>query len=281
MPASTVTPPALPGAYVGPPIPRKPVPADLRLPGLTVVLPCLDEEENVETAVAQALAAGARCACAVEVIVVDDGSSDQTRTVAERVAAIDGRVRVVVHGVNRGYGAAVRSGIVASRMPWVLLTDADLQFDLQELELMLEAAAGHDLVAGHRIDRRDPLHRRLSAHAWNRLMRRTFGVAVRDVDCAFKLARGEALRSLPLRSEGAMISAELYACAERAGWTITEVGVHHRPRVAGTPTGGNAGVIVRAFRERRALLRTLDDATVVTDFPAAVLPLRPSQPAGL
>lgn len=234
-----------------------PVAADLRLSGLTVVLPCFDEEPNVGDAVAEALAAATRCASAVEVVVVDDGSRDGTRGAAELLAVGDPRVRVVAHEVNRGYGAAVRTGIAASRMPWVLLTDADLQFDLQELAGMLPAVADHDLVAGFRIDRADPLHRRLSAHAWNRLMRRTFGVAVRDVDCAFKLVRGTAVRALELHSEGAMISTELYACAEREGWRITEVGVHHRPRTAGTPTGGNAAVVLRAFRERRELRRAL------------------------
>lgn len=262
---------------------RAAVPADLRLPGLTIVLPCYDEEENVAAAVAEALAAGARCACAVEVVVVDDGSRDGTRGAAELIAVGDPRVRVVAHEQNRGYGAAVRSGITASRMPWVLLTDADLQFDLQELELMLADAATHDLVAGFRIDRQDPLHRRLAAEAWNRLMRRTFGVAVRDVDCAFKLVRGDAVRALDLRSEGAMISTELYACAERAGWRITEVGVHHRPRTAGEPTGGNAGVILRAFRERRALARELAPArraTAAGHGPAVAVTVTPVRGSG-
>jgi glycosyltransferase involved in cell wall biosynthesis len=105
-------------------------PADLRLPGLTVVLPCLDEQENVEGAVADALAAAGRCADVVEVVVVDDGSTDATLALAESLAARDLRVRVVAHPVNRGYGAALRSGIDAARMPWLLLTDGDRQFDL-------------------------------------------------------------------------------------------------------------------------------------------------------
>jgi glycosyltransferase involved in cell wall biosynthesis len=239
------------------PSPAAPVPAELRLPGLTVVLPCYDEEPNVGQAVGEALAAAARCASAVEVIVVDDGSCDATRAVAELLALHDGRVRVVGHDQNRGYGAAVRTGIAASRMPWVLLTDADLQFDLAELEGMLPAAAVSDAVAGYRIDRQDPWRRRVAAGAWNRLMRRTFAVGVRDVDCAFKLVRGPAVRALELRSAGAMISTELYTCARRDGWRIAEVGVHHRPRPAGSATGGRPSVVLRAFRERRALRREL------------------------
>jgi glycosyltransferase involved in cell wall biosynthesis len=233
------------------------VPADLRLPGLSIVLPCLDEEDNVGPAVAEALQAAGPCASAIEVIVVDDGSHDATRARAEELAAHDERVRVVVHEHNRGYGAAVRSGIDAARMPWILLTDGDRQFDLSELQTFLPLAPGHDLVAGYRLDRQDGPARRLAGRAWSWLTRRTFGFGVLDVDCAFKLMRTASVTRLGLTSDGAMVSAELLARGVRDGWAIAEMGVHHRPRVAGEPTGGNLAVIARALRERRALLREL------------------------
>jgi glycosyltransferase involved in cell wall biosynthesis len=225
------------------------------LPSLSIVLPCYDEEPNVAAAVGDADAAGWRFAAEHEVIVVDDGSRDHTRAIAESIARMNPRVRVVAHERNRGYGAALRSGIVASGSEWVLLTDADLQFDLSELCFLLPLAADNDLVAGYRIDRADPVARRLAAHAWNRLMRRTFRISVRDVDCAFKLVRGSAVRALDLESDGAMISTELLVRAQLAGWRIAEVGVHHHPRPAGEPTGGDVRVVARAFRERRALIR--------------------------
>jgi glycosyltransferase involved in cell wall biosynthesis len=231
--------------------------APARLESLSIVLPCYDEAPNVESAVAEALFAGARFATGLEVVIVDDGSSDDTGVIAASIAEHEAGVRVVRHDRNRGYGAAVRSGISASQGAWVLLTDGDLQFDLAELELLVPLTAEADLVAGYRLDRADPLARRVAAGAWNRLMRRSFGVGVRDVDCAFKLMRGEAARALPLTSEGAMVSTELLVRAGLAGWRIAEVGVHHRPRRAGEPTGGDLAVIARAFRERRALLRRL------------------------
>jgi glycosyltransferase involved in cell wall biosynthesis len=244
-------------AIADPPDADRRTPAPPRLPGLSIVLPCYDEAPNVAAAVAEAHAAARRFAQQHEVIVVDDGSRDGTRAIAEVLAARDPRVRVVTHPENRGYGAAVRSGLRASRGAWVLLTDGDLQFDLGELAAMLPLAADHELVAGYRIDRADPATRRLAAHAWNALVRRSFGVGVRDVDCAFKLMRGDAVRALPLESEGAMVSTELLVRAHLAGWRIAEVGVHHRPRVAGEATGGDARVVLRAFRERRALARRL------------------------
>src|SRR5437764_9899162 len=155
------------------------------LPGLTIVLPCFNEADNVADAIRYAGAAAERCATDHEIVVVDDGSSDETAVIAARLAERDRRVRVIVHTRNRGYGDAVRSGIGAALMPWVLLTDADLQFDLAELEQFLPAAAHADIVMGWRIARRDPLNRRLNASAWNWLVRRMFRLPVRDVDCAF------------------------------------------------------------------------------------------------
>lgn len=256
-----------------------PDPSDRRLAGLSVVLPCFNEEPNVTRAVQEALAGAGRNARAVQVVVVDDGSADATGAIAEDLAQSDPHVTVVRHAENRGYGAAVRSGIAATTMPWVLLTDADLQFDVDEVELMLDETRGHELVAGFRIVRQDPVHRRASAAAWNWLMRRSFGIGVRDVDCAFKLADGPALRALELRSDGAMISTELLTLAARAGWRIAEVGVHHRPREAGEPTGGDPRVILRAFRERRELAHALAGVRPGAELPAGGL--RRPEPLGL
>lgn len=221
--------------------------------GISFVLPCHDEAENVEAAITAALAAGKRCATDCEVIVVDDGSRDDTAARAAAYAAKDARVRIVGHARNRGYGDAVRSGIGAARLDWVFLTDADLQFDLSELEELLPYTWRADLIAGWRILRRDPLHRRVNAFAWNWLVRHIFDLPVRDVDCAFKLMRRELVPSSELRCSGAMISTELLVRATARGARIEEVGVHHLPRLAGQSSGARPRVILNAFRELAAL----------------------------
>ena len=235
-------------ATAPPPTDAEPLGA-ARLPGLSIVLPCFNEEGNVADAIRYASAAAQAVARDYEVIVVNDGSTDATAERAAAFAAVDQHVRLVVHAVNRGYGDALRSGLRAARMPWIFLTDADLQFDLRELERFLPLTADADAIVGRRAQRQDPFLRRASAGAWNWLVRRLFALPVGDVDCAFKLIRAELLDGVPLRSHGAMISTELLVRLLARGARLQERDVRHRPRVAGQQSGANPRVVLRAFRE--------------------------------
>lgn len=243
-----------------------------RLRGLSIILPCYDEAENVERAIDEATAAGELVADAHEILVVDDGSTDATRELAAARAAADPRVRVLVHDVNRGYGAAVRTGLQAARLEWVFLTDADLQFDLSELTRFAPLSQASDMVVGYRAHRADPPHRTINAAAWNLLVRRLFDVPLRDVDCAFKLMRREVVQPLPLTAEGAMVSTELVTRALGAGARVTELGVTHRPRPAGRPTGASPRVVLRAFRELRTVRAELRRTTATASPPALSRP---------
>jgi len=225
----------------------------VRLPGVAILLPCFNEVGNITAAVAEARQAAMNAAHEHEIIVVDDGSTDGTGELARTLAEGDPHVRLVVHETNRGYGAALRTGIAAARMPWILLTDADLQFDLGQLVDITPLTTDYDLVIGRRTPRRDPFYRRVYGHTWNWLVRRMLELPVRDVDCAFKLARTDLLQSLPLRSTGAMISPELVARSLAQGARLVEADVAHRPRLAGEQSGANPRVILRALSELRAL----------------------------
>ena len=226
----------------------------LRLPGsLSLVLPAHNEEANLPVVVGRALEQLPRFADDFEVIVVDDGSRDETGGIAGRLATEDRRVKVVHHPRNRGYGAALISGFDASRGDYVMFMDADRQFDVADLALLAPLVGRFDIVAGFRMERNDPLHRRVFAEIFNVVVRILFGVHLRDIDCAFKVFRGDLLRSLELSAPGALINTEIQAKARRRGATLTQVGVHHYPRVAGEATGGSPRVILRAMQETIAL----------------------------
>ena len=224
---------------------------------ISLFFPMYNEAGNIELAVGSALEALAKVTETYEVIVVDDGSGDDTAAIAARLQAEDPRVRLVRHEKNRGYGAAIRSGFAAARYPLIFFTDGDNQFDLKELPLVVERIAKADIVSGYRILRRDPWYRRLNAGLYNRLARLLFDIPVRDVNCAFKLYRREVVAGLELKSSGALINVEMLARARKRGARVLEVGVHHYPRSVGQQTGANPRVILRAFTELLRLRREL------------------------
>ena len=228
-------------------------------PGLrvSIVLPAYNEEANVAQAVVEASATAERLFVEHEVIVVDDGSTDGTNANVQAIAARDARVRVVRHARNRGYGEALRTGFLSSRLDFVFFTDTDLQFDTEELERFLPFAGTVDVVAGYRINRQDRLLRRLFGLGWNLLVRVLFYVPVRDIDCAFKLMKRQVLSDIDLESVGAMVNTELMVKLGRRGASVVEVGVHHRPRVAGEARGANIKVIATAFKEVLRMRRRL------------------------
>jgi glycosyltransferase involved in cell wall biosynthesis len=219
------------------------------LSSLSVVLPSYNEVGNTERLVRRLLEVLPPIARVWEVIVVDDGSADGTGALADRLAAELPGVRVVHHGVNRGYGAALRSGFSAAKHEFVFLTDGDGQFDVGEIPLLVPLMEKAEIAAGYRIKRSDPFHRTVNAQLYHLFILLLFGLHHRDIDCAFKLISRKALDAVTLRSDGALISAELLIKARRAGFSIAQTGVHHYPRIAGSQTGANLSVILRMFRE--------------------------------
>jgi glycosyltransferase involved in cell wall biosynthesis len=218
-------------------------------PSISIFFPLFNEESNVGSTAARAVAALEELGREFEVILVDDGSTDRTREIAEQIAAGDPRVRCVSHRQNQGYGAALRTGINSARLELVAFADGDGQFDPAEISVLLDALPDKDIVIGYRLRRADPWHRTLNARAWAALVGILFGVWPKDLDCGFKLFRREAVQSLELESNGAFISTELLAKAKKAGLRIGQAGVSHFPRTAGASTGNSPFVIAKAFYE--------------------------------
>ncbi len=224
-----------------------------RVATLSYFFPAHNEEANLEALVREALDALPALAERFEIIAVDDGSTDATAAIADRLAAEHpDLVRAVHHPTNLGYGAALRSGFRAARHDLVCFTDGDRQFrvaDLGRLTARLAGADAPDVVVGFRIRRADPPIRRIYARLYKLANRVWFGLPVRDVDCAFKLFRRTALEGVRVESGGAFFSAELLIKLRAAGRSLAEVGVPHYPRTAGSPTGARPSVIWRAVKD--------------------------------
>jgi glycosyltransferase involved in cell wall biosynthesis len=224
---------------------------------LSVFFPCYNERENIESLVFEAAEVLDGLGREYEIIVVDDGSTDGTGPLADALAAKVPTLKVVHHAVNSGYGMALRSGFQAASKDLVFYTDGDRQFDLKELPGILPLMEHFDIVSCYRLNRREGLIRRFNAFCWTRLVCLLFGLKLKDIDCAFKLYKREIFDRFELVSTGALIDTEILARAARKGYTITQVGVHHYPRLAGQSTGANVKVIIRAFAELFKLRKTI------------------------
>ncbi len=197
-----------------------------------------------------------------EIVLVDDGSSDGTPALADRLADADPHVRVVHHTHNRGLGASVRSGFDAARGDVILYTDADLPFDLLLLHkaLRLLRIYDADIVSMYRFDRTaEGPKRYLFSHVYNWLVRYSLDLRLRDVNFAGKLIRREVLEHVDLRSEGSFVDVELMAQAVRRGFNIIQFGVDYFPRTRGTSTLAApkviAGIVGDLWSERSRLRR--------------------------
>jgi glycosyltransferase involved in cell wall biosynthesis len=259
-----------------------------RVAALSYFFPAHDEAENIEALAAEALVELDRLAQRFEIICVDDGSTDGTAGIADRLAAEHPDVvRVVHHPTNLGYGSAVRSGLAAARYPLVCFTDGDRQFRIADLGALLarldEVGAdgtAADVVAGYRIRRADPPIRLAYARIYRASLRLFFGLAVRDPDCACKLFRRRALEGVRVGSGGAFLSAELLIKIGRRGGVIVEQGVPHYPRTAGRASGADPRVVLRAVRDFWALrLRLWADPEAALQRGAPILAGREREPS--
>ena len=203
-------------------------------PGLSLFFPCYNDARSIGALVERADTVAAGFTADYELIVVDDGSRDDSAQVLAALARRLPRLRLLSHARNLGYGAALRTGFRNATKDWVFYTDGDGQYDVAELPAMLrQIGEGVDLVNGYKISRSDPLHRILIGHVYQWSMRRLFRYQVRDLSCDFRLIRRSALAALDLRRDSGAICVEMAAKLERSGCRTVNAPVHHLRRPYG------------------------------------------------
>ena len=239
---------------------------------LSIFFPMWNEEAYIERTlesareVADELVAAGSIAD-YELIVVNDASTDHTPKIADELAAADPRVRVVHHPVNRKLGGSIKSGFAAATGDLVLYTDADLPFDMTELHKAVRLLRYYDadIVSAYRFDRvGEGPSRAVYTFFYNVLIRRLFGVRMRDINFAFKLCRSEVFQHVTLRSEGSFIDAELIIRSKKLGLNVIQFGVDYFPRTRGVSTLSSVAVIRRILSEMFTLRRELRSITPVT-----------------
>jgi glycosyltransferase involved in cell wall biosynthesis len=218
---------------------------------LSLVIPAHNESENIVKVIDASIETLAALAPEWEIVLVDDGSTDDTVRVARTAMGTGAeRLRVIRHERKLGYGITVADGLRAARMEYVAFMDADGQFDPADLKMLAGLMDSADLAAGWRRRRADPGYRLVIAGVFNVLVRTIYGVRVRDIDCGLKLMRRQVVdAAAPLLARSALLNTELYFKCQRSGLRIRQVPVTHYPRVAGVRSGARLIPILRAIRD--------------------------------
>jgi glycosyltransferase involved in cell wall biosynthesis len=197
---------------------------------VSVVIPCLNEAQNIEQCVATALTAMATAGIAGEVVVADNGSEDGSAALAELAGAR------VIHEPVRGYGSAYLAGFAAARGLYILMADADLTYDFNEIPRFLAGLqAGADMIIGDRMQNIQPgampwHHRYIGNPLLSRLLNLLFHTGVNDAHCGMRAFRREHLERLELRTSGMEFASEMVVRAAKAGLDIRQLPIEYRPR---------------------------------------------------
>ena len=217
---------------------------------LSVFFPAYYDEKNIDKVVHKAVQVLEELQLKdYEITIIEDGSPDKTDEVADALAKQYPKVKVIHHEKNKGYGATLWEGFSTARFEYVFYTDGDNQFDLEELKKFVSLIPYTDMVIGYRKKKQYSTYRKLTSFVYNLILRFAFNIDYIDIDCAFKIITTDLFRKITVRTKDAFIDAEIMIKANMMGYTSTEVGVKHLPRVDGVSTAARPSIIFRTIRE--------------------------------
>lgn len=221
-----------------------------KLPSLSVFFPALNDGQMLPALIEKADRTARELAPVYEIIVIDDGSTDNTKDVLNGLKKKYPLLKTIHHATNRGYGGALISGFKACRHEWIFYTDGDGQYDPAELKKLVRLADEYtDVINGYKLERNDSFMRKVIGSLYNTALHFAYRIPVRDTDCDFRLIRNSAVKKIRLQSQSGMICLELLTKLHGNGCRFREVGVHHYERKHGKSQFFRPGHLARTLRE--------------------------------
>lgn len=205
-----------------------------RLSSLSIFFPSLNDAQILPELIRKAVAVAKKVSNDFEIIVINDGSTDNTKEVLNELQKKYAMLKVVHHDKNRGYGGALISGFKHSKKEWIFYTDGDGQYDPGELSLLVEKLDNQtDVVNGFKIKRSDAKRRKILGSTYNKILHKIYNIPISDIDCDFRLIRNKCLKQIKLVSNSGMICLELILKLKKINARFKEIEVHHYPRKYG------------------------------------------------
>ena len=201
---------------------------------ISVFFPCFNDEKTIGPLVRGVKKILDKMAGKYEIIVIDDGSTDNSRGELAKLSKEVQNLRLIFHRQNKGYGGALKSGFKAAKYDFVFYTDGDGQYDIGELELLLPLMTNDiGVVNGIKMFRNDPWYRIVIGNIYNFFVRNAFGIDINDTDCDFRLIRNSSLKKISLNCNSGAICVELVKKLQDSGAEFRQVSVHHYSREYG------------------------------------------------
>ena len=208
-----------------------------------------NEKDNIEETVRESLRVGYKIAPEIEIVVVDDASTDGCGGMIDRLADEHPEVVALHHEHNRKLGGALKTGFEAASKEWILYIDSDLPIHMDDAMKAVPLTEDADIVIGWRKSRAESWRREFISKVYNGMIRAFYNLHVTDVNFAFKLFKRAKLDEILLTAEGSFIDAELLLEMQRIGARFAEIGLDYYPRVAGVSTLASNGVILKILQE--------------------------------
>lgn len=221
-----------------------------KLSSLSIFFPTFNDDQSILLLARKTVKILPKVARRFELIIVNDGSKASMKKVLGNLKKEIPFLKVVTHKVNRGYGAALKSGFNKAKYDFIFYTDGDGQYDVNQLTNLIAALQDDvDVVNGYKINRSDSLLRQVCGNLYSSFVKFVFGLKIRDVDCDFRLIRKSVIDKIRLTCDSGAICAELVKKMQDTGAVIVEVPVSHYPRMSGKSTFFNPISILNTLRD--------------------------------
>ena len=216
---------------------------------LSIVVPVFNEEKTISRVVSLADTVSKRLTLNYEIIVIDDGSTDDTPIILNDLKKIFTKLRVFIHKKNKGVGEALFLGYTNAKNNFIFFNSADEQILMNELEKLIPFSKEYDIVIGNRRKRQDKLQRKFLASLYHYILFVCFGLDPSwDVD-SVKLYNRKVFDSIKLESHSAFIETEILLKSINNGFKITSIDIEHHPRLFGRNTGAKWYIISKQLRD--------------------------------